>query len=228
MAIRAILYDHDGTLVDSETKHFQLWADVLSPLGVELSVEIYKQFHAGLPTPTNAQDIKVRYGLPHTVAELNDMKEQRTHEFLSNEKFPLMPGVAESIDFFRNRKLQLAVVTGAGKQGVTTSIGRHGLQEAFDEIVSADDVEKSKPAPDSYLLALKKLDIEAHECIAIEDTSHGAQAAQAAGIECVVVPNSMSSNHDFPYAVNVCDNIMQASLWIECNYDLDSGIAASV
>ncbi len=218
MTVKAILYDHDGTLVDSETVHFAIWRDVLKEFGAELAVEIYQKYHAGMPTLANAQDIIDRFGLSHTAEDLAQYKDEATQIFLENDKFPLMPGVMESIRFFVDLNLPLAVVTGAGRLGVTTSINKHDMAHYFNEIISADDVSRSKPAPDCYLLAAKRLGLAPSQCIAIEDTIHGAEAAHSAGIPCVVVPNSMSNDSVFPHAVQVCQDIMQASQWIKQQY----------
>lgn len=218
MTLKAILYDHDGTLVDSETVHYQIWSDVLTDFGANLAIQDYKQFHAGMPTLANAQDIIERFNLTHTASALAKLKDEATQLFLENDKFPLMPGVMESIHFFTDHDIPVAVVTGAGRLGVTTSINKHGIGHHFQEIISADDVLRSKPAPDCYILAARKLGVAPSECIAIEDTVHGAQAAKAAGIPCVVVPNTMSIDNRFPDAVQVCQNIMEASLWIKQHY----------
>ncbi len=214
MTIKAILYDHDGTLVDSEIAHFQIWANVLEPYGVSLSVQQYKEFYAGIPTESNAIDIVHRFALPVKSAVLVDAKNLATRTFLAQAAFPLMPGARESIAFFRDCGLQLAVVTGAERDGVDTSIRVHELHRHFSAIVSGDDVHQSKPAPDCYLLAMQLLGVVPNECIAIEDTEHGVAAATSAGIQCVAIPSFMSEHHNFNSAEESFQNLSDATKWI--------------
>lgn len=218
MAIKAILFDHDGTLVDSEAAHFQMWANVLEPYGVSLSVEQYKDHYAGIPTASNAVDFVERFALPVSPAVLAEAKNSTTATFLSREAFPLMPGVQESIAFFRACGLRLAVVTGAGRNGVDASIRAHALYDSFTTIVSGDDVRQSKPAPDCYLLAMRRLGVTPAECVAIEDTEHGVASANSAGIACLAVPTDMSENHNFTNAARTFDSLREATNWIASRF----------
>lgn len=220
MAIKAILYDHDGTLVDSEVIHFGIWQKVLEAVepAVKLDIGDYQTYLAGIPTPANAAFLKKRFALEISAIELTVLKERATQEYLSSDCFPLLPGVLQSFAIFSELGLSLAVVTGAGREAVTRSLQGHRLNSMFQLVISADDVNRSKPAPDCYLLALQKLGLSAQECIAIEDTEHGAKAARDAGIDCVVIPNSMSKEQNFEHASKVCDSMLQATDWITKHY----------
>ncbi len=218
MAIHAILFDHDGTLVDSETIHCRMWAQVLERHGVVFSEALYKAHHAGVPTAANAVDIVARFGLPLQAEELARAKDAAVTAYLARDVFPLMPGALEAIAFFRRAGLRQAVVTGARRHGVESSLRGHGLAAGFDTVVSADDVRRSKPAPDCYLLALERLGLQAHECVAIEDTEHGVEAARSAGIDCVAVPHVMSEHQDFGRATAVLRDLHEAVDWIARQY----------
>ncbi len=215
MTIKAILFDHDGTLVDSEASHFQMWERILAVHGIGLTFQEYIQGYAGFPSTDNAQKMISKYPeLKMTVDDLISAKVLATTKYLSKTAFPLMDGARESIEFFSNLGLKLAVVTGAGREGVSATISAHRLEKYFSTFVSSDDVVDSKPAPDCYLLAAKRLGIDPAECIAIEDTESGVAAADAAGIQCVSVSNLVSGQHDYSKAVAVCANLNSASQWI--------------
>jgi len=220
LTIKAILFDHDGTLVDSEIAHFQMWVEVLKEYGVSLSQQQYKSHYAGIPTPANAVDMVQRFALPVSPESLIAEKNFATQALLSREAFPLMPGAQESIAFFQSCGIQLAVVTGAGREGVDVSIRGHALQGCFSTVVSGDDVAHSKPAADCYLLAMQRLGFSAEQCIAIEDTQNGVIAASSAGITCLAVPNAMSEQHDFSRAAEVFHNLEEATHWIENRFAL--------
>lgn len=220
MTIKAILFDHDGTLVDSERAHYEMWREVLAPYGVTLTAQQYKDLHAGIPTPTNAVDLVQRYQLAASAQQLIDAKEAATDQFLSQQAFPLTAGAAEAVQFVKAQGLTMAVVTGAGQSGVDSTVYHYGLDGFFTAVVSGDDVEQSKPAPDCYLLALERLGLTADECIAIEDTQHGTAAATAAGIACIAVPTPMSEQHDFSAAIACLDGLSEVAAWVADRYQL--------
>lgn len=182
---------------------------------------------AGIPTPANAVYLKKRFALSISATELTGLKERATQEYLSTDRFPLLPGVLQSFTVFSELGLSLAVVTGAGREAVTRSLQRHNLYSIFKQVISADDVVHSKPAPECYLMALQKLGLSANECVAIEDTEHGAMAAFNAGIDCVVIPNSMSKNQSFRRVSKVCDCMLEAVDWIIRHYDIDIPVQPS-
>lgn len=207
MPLRAILFDHDGTLVDSEPMHFRMWATVLARHGVSLSEQQYIAHYAGVPNRASAEDIVRRFDLDADPAMLTEAKNAAAREFLSDRAYPLMNGALEAITEFRRAGLALAVVTGASANGVHATLRANDLGQHFATVVSGDDVRASKPAPDCYLLALDRLGLPAADCLAIEDTQHGLQAARAAGIRCLVLPTPMSRQHDFEGAEAVLDGL---------------------
>ncbi len=219
MAIKAILFDHDGTLVNSEITHYNMWQVILKSYGIVLTREEYVQHYAGIPTTSNSMRMVSDYSSlvvpPSTLAK---EKNAATSAFLSRESFPLMVGAKECINEFKDQGFKMAVVTGAGGEGVRVTINSHNLHGYFSTVVSGDDVDRSKPAPDCYLLAAKRLGVNLSECLAIEDTESGVAAAVAANIPCVAVSSSMSKNHDFSKAIKSFSNLNEARKWIIANY----------
>ena len=219
MTIKAILFDHDGTLVDSEPSHFKMWERVLKSYGVDLTMDDYKQNYAGVPTSTNAIEMVKNYPSVNVDSSiLEDEKNIATRRFLSGDAFPLMDGAKETIQYFKDAGLKIAVVTGAGREGIEATIKSNGLHDFLSVVVSGDDVENSKPSPDVYIKAMERLGVDSSECIAIEDTENGSRAAVGANVPCVAVPTEMSKQHDFSKALGVFDNIGQAKKWISEHY----------
>jgi HAD superfamily hydrolase (TIGR01509 family) len=214
VAIKAVLFDHDGTLVDSEPTHWRLWQDVLRTHGAELTEQHYKDYYAGMPTAANAADLAERFAIDKDPAALAEDKYAITRRFLSRNAFPLMPGVREVLPLFQAGGLRLGIVTGAGRNGVEATLRAHKLHGVFETIVTSDDVKYSKPAPDCYLLAAKKLGLAPEDCVAIEDTEHGVAAAAAAGVACLAVPNEMSKHHDFGKATQVFGDLIATVAWV--------------
>lgn len=221
MVLKAVLFDHDGTLVDSEGVHYQMWLEVLKPYGVSISAEQYMQIYSGMPTLDNALDLVQRFQLAASVDALVAKKLEIAHTYLEDNAFPLMAGAQAILDYFQQQPdIQQAIVTGAGAQIVKATVRSHQLAAYFATIVSYDDVEHSKPAPDCYLLALERLGLAADECIAIEDTEHGVAAAVGAGVACLAIPNLQSQRHDFSKAIAVLPNLAAAQAWIQQQYQL--------
>jgi len=191
MSIQAVLFDRDGTLVNSEPVHLELWNSVLRRYGFQLSDQQYKDLYAGVPTPANASDLVRRFGLPT---------------------------VAQTISSFHRLGLKLGVVTGASANGVRVTLRANEFEPLFSLTVSGDDVLNSKPEPDCYLLALERLSLKPEDCVAIEDTEHGLRAAAMAGIKCLVIPTEMSRHHDFSLASAVLPNMNAACDYIQRIY----------
>ncbi|MFT5218449.1 MAG: HAD superfamily hydrolase (TIGR01509 family) [Planctomycetota bacterium] len=214
MTAQAILFDHDGTLVDSEPEHHQMWIRILQEFGVSLSHEEYKKHYAGMPSDANARNLVAKFQLDISAVELFEKKNNVTRDYLSHGAFPLMPGAQVALDNLHDSGFKLAVVTGAGREGIDSTIRGHTLEKYFSAVVCKDDVEHSKPAPDCYLLALKQLGLSASQAIAIEDTEHGVASATQAGIRCLAVPNEMSAEHDFAAASKIFTDLDSARQWI--------------
>lgn len=220
LALKAILFDHDGTLVDSEGSHFRMWLEVLESFGVTLSEQDYQKYYAGMPTPANAIRLIQQFDLTTSADQLIEEKYQANRAFLSKAAFPLMPGARESIQRFHGLGLKLAIVTGAGREGTDATIITYSLDRYLSTSVCSEDVIHSKPSPDCYLLAIKRLGVSANECIAIEDTEHGVRAATSAGIPCMAIPTEMSRHHDFSLARNKFIDVSAATKWVIDQYSL--------
>lgn len=215
MSIKAILFDHDGTLVDSEPAHFRIWRKVLSGYGVDLSEQQYSDYYAGVPTPANALDMVSRFSIETEPESLARKKVLAMSDFISRTSFPLMPSARETVRRFHALGLQLAIVTGSGQEVVTATMRTHALRPLFATVVSGDDVQRNKPHPDGYLLAMQRLGLSAKECLAVEDTEAGLNAAAEAGIDCLVVPNDMSMHHDFSRAREKFARMDEVGEWVE-------------
>jgi len=216
MSIRfhAVLFDHDGTLVESEGQHFALWNQVLAPYGFALTLAQYKDFYAGVPTDANAVDLVERFGVKESPEVLARLKNESAQAYLQTAAFPLMPGVRTSIGQLQAAQLRLGVVTGARAYAIAATLRSHALAPAFETVVSADDVVHSKPAPDCYLLALQRMGLLAKDVVAFEDTEHGVAAAIAAGLACVASPTEMSAGHDFSAATVTLPSMQDAVRWV--------------
>lgn len=213
--LKALLLDHDGTLVDSETLHGQLWAEVLATYGASLSAQDYHTHYAGYSTLQNAHDFIERFGLAVDQTTLAQDKVTITQAWLKQQAWPLNDGASAIMQWAQNQHLRQAIVTGGQRISVEHTLSYYGLKPFIEVISSQEDAPHNKPAPDLYLLTLERLGLKANEVLAIEDTARGMQAALTAGIFCLVVRNHYSQDHDFTGAIACVDSLPQALAWLQ-------------
>lgn len=186
-----------------------------------MSEDFFNSQCAGLPTIANAAEMIKQFGLTMSAADLAEEKHTITKAFLVDQAYPLMPGVEQAIAAFVQHGLKLAVVTGANNHSVGATMRSYEFARHFSFVISADDVAASKPEPECYLLALEKLGLQPEECLAIEDTEHGLQAATQAGIPCLALPTSLSASHDFAQATAVLNNMQAAADYVRKRLQAD-------
>ena len=181
----AVIFDHDGTLVDSEPVHHRCWQMALEPFGASFSLEDYVTHLAGIPSLSSAKWMIERFHLSIEPATLYGKKQAYIDEFLKTDAFPLMPQAEELVRFCHQHGLKLAVASGSGQKEIHRSLSAHGLDRWITIVASKNDVSRNKPAPDVYHLALKHLGVSAAQSVAIEDSTAGETAALAADILCL-------------------------------------------
>ncbi|SEG11773.1 HAD family hydrolase [Marinobacterium lutimaris] len=213
MKFNAVLFDHDGTLVDSEAIHMQLWREVMAPYGVMISDEDYWEKMLGVPMEQSAAELIERYRLDTSVENISAAKNSANREFLSSNCFPQIAGASDTLNSLAQRT-RLALVSGSQRDCVEASIRGHGWSSIFEQVVSGDDVERNKPHPDSYLKALDLMGQSAENSVAVEDTETGIIAARAAGLEVIAIRSPLSDSHDFSAATAVVDSLNEAHQWL--------------
>ncbi len=184
---RALLFDLDGTLAETDSLHLPTWVDALEPYGVEVDEEFYRDRISG----RNTAEI-VRELLPDLTDEqgrsIGDAKEASFRERAS-ELEPL-PGLVDFVERGRKRGMRIALVTNAPEENVEAILPALKLQDFFDMVVLADEVEAVKPDPAPYRAALEKTGVPAERALAFEDSVSGIASSVAAGIPTVGITSS--------------------------------------
>lgn len=201
LKLKAVLFDVDGTLIDTEKIQSDAFITVLQQFG-HGHTELTEHGTVHIPGETTQETwtkLKERHAIASGVAELADLKRQAAMNALSAE-LRAMEGVIELFDELRASGVKIAVVSSAQRERLELIIQKLGLPDHVDEIVSANDVENIKPAPDPYLSAARKLDVEVGACVVIEDAEVGVISAKAAGMKVVAVPNDYTRQMDFSLA----------------------------
>ncbi|WP_411827415.1 HAD family hydrolase [Luteolibacter sp. AS25] len=182
----AVIFDCDGTLVDSMPAHFDAWCEALATFGAG---GIFKEdvFFAmgGRPTRDIVKDLNVEYDLKLDPDAIALAKREAYLKKLANVEF--IEEVAEFAQSLRG-KIPMAVASGGSRYVVEKTLSLLGCSDWFDEVVTADDVTNGKPAPDIFLKASQLLGVEPGKCLVLEDAPPGVIAAQAAGMSVITIP----------------------------------------
>jgi HAD superfamily hydrolase (TIGR01509 family) len=208
--IRALLFDFDGLVVDTETPSFASWQFVYREHGQELPLE---RWAAIIGTIGGFEPLDYLEEL-HGPIDRQAVKERRyEHELELLEIEDLRPGILEYLEEAGRLGLKRAIVSSSSQQWVNRHLTRLEQAEHFDEIVTADlDEERAKPRPTLYLEALERLGVSDNEAIAFEDSPNGVKAAKAAGIFTVAVPNGVTSSLGLDEADLVLDSLAEMPL----------------
>jgi HAD superfamily hydrolase (TIGR01509 family) len=204
--IKALLFDFDGTLVDTESVALRAWMETYRLHGVELSFERWRHGIGTLEGFDELGHLEELLGAPVDRPRVDEEHRGRELELLAAE--PLRPGVAAYLDEARRLGLSIGVVSTSSESWIGAGLVRLDRADGWTCILCANgDPERAKPAPTLYLEALSALDVEPEEAIAIEDSPNGISAARAAGIFCVAFPNEVTSQLDLSHADLIIESL---------------------
>ena len=206
-AKRALIFDFDGLILDTETAEVEIWNDFYAKVGLTFTMDAYinaigsnspEDFHPAIL-------LADREGEERSFEQIR--QDFRKIAYLRCEQLEAMDGVVDLIKNAKTKGYFLAVGSSAAYSWVQTHLNRLGLLDKFDVIVTFDDVENAKPAPDIYLKVLEKLDVSAENALVFEDSQNGVLAAHRAGIRAIAVPNPITSIQDFSLATAVLPSL---------------------
>jgi HAD superfamily hydrolase (TIGR01509 family) len=193
---RAVIFDLDGVLIDSEELHYRANSAVLADFGVEIDRRTYGlEFIATGQGPEYAART---FDLPIDPAEIRRRK-RPIYDRLLREEVALMPGAAAAVARMA-AEFSVALATNSPGRDARFVLERFNLGTCFTAVVAREDYKSGKPAPDAYLTAAARTGVAPGRCLAVEDAEKGVRAAHAAGIACVAVPHPLTAENDFRLA----------------------------
>ncbi len=198
--MQALIFDFDGLILDTELPDFISWQEVYAGFGLELPLDLWLTYVGG----DSETDFE-----PHQYLESNlDIKVDREQIWVQRRKSyldtlesqPVLPGVEAILQAARDAGLKLGIASSSPCNWVSGHLIHLGLESWFDVIVTADDVEKTKPAPALFLLAAEKLGVDPASTVVFEDSHNGVTGAKRAGMFVVAVPNQITRHSDLSAA----------------------------
>lgn len=204
--IKAIIFDMDGVILDSESICDVVWEMAAKEKGLERSDEVIN-----LCRGTNKNDtiliLKDFYGANFDAEYYLNRTSELFHEVEFSKGIPLMPYAKEILESFQ-KKYRIALASSTQGSTVRRQLGAHNLLPFFETMTTGEMVEHSKPDPEIYLMACKSLGLKPEECLAVEDSFNGIKSAYAAGMKCCMVPDKVQPDEEIRKLCDiVCENL---------------------
>lgn len=194
--VKSIIFDFDGTIIDTETIWYRVFKDIYKIHGVELTLEEYAKClgtDLGLFNPYT--HLSTHHNIPIDLDEFRQHV-QKTHAQIM-EKEMMRPGVLKCLRDAKSLGLKIGLASSSNRAWIDKYLNSLGIRDYFDCICTSDTVKNVKPDPELYTQALQKLAVSPHEAIAIEDSPNGAEASVAAGIQTIVIKNEITKQLPF-------------------------------
>ncbi|BCA79421.1 HAD family phosphatase [Desulfuromonas sp. AOP6] len=204
--LKAILWDNDGVLVDTEHLYFQATAQILAERQVGLSEEDF--IRISLTQGQSALALAVKSENGEMELEILRRRRDALYASLLEGRLTAMEGVHDTLLQLKNR-FRMVVVTGCRRNHFQIIHRQTGLLPFFEFALVREDYHHPKPHPEAYLKALERMELKAEECLVVEDSPRGLLAASRAGLRCCVIPNRLTAGGDFGNAHRVLNHIRE-------------------
>ncbi|MCY9761645.1 HAD family hydrolase [Paenibacillus alvei] len=194
--IKAVIFDFDGLIVDTETAWYESYSKVSKAYGVDLKIDVWGQCVGASFEEFDPLDYIVEHADRQVDREA--FKQEADVVFADiMDHTQLRPGVIDYLEEAKRSGLRIALASSSNRNWIESYLNRFNIRSYFEVVNTSDDVERIKPAPDLYEKTIRELGINGFEAVAFEDSFHGMTAAKAAGVYCVVVPNQVTSHMEF-------------------------------
>jgi len=203
--IKAVIFDFDGTLVDTEEHAYQVWCEIYEEYGARLTLDVWVSCIGGGTAPVDpVAHLQEQIGRPVDRGELI-ARHKAAHASRARVE-PLRAGVRDHLERARELGLKIGLASSSPRSWVVEHLELRGILHFFDAIATRDDVRRVKPDPELYLAVMERLGISSGEGVVFEDSRNGLIAAKASGLYCVVVPCGLTRGLDFREADLVSDS----------------------
>ncbi len=212
MNIKAVIFDLDGIIIDSEPWQKEAFNLTLKPYGIKLSDDEFKTL-IGIRTFENFIHLQKKYNIPETPDNLTKIK-NNLYKNILQKKIKPQPGLLNLLNYLNKKGYYLAVASGSIRHDVISTLDLLGITEFFQVIFTGDDVENGKPDPEIFIKTAKKLNIHPESCAVIEDSQTGVNAAKNAGMLVFAIPTSSTIDHNFTDAHKILTGLAELKKYL--------------
>lgn len=207
--LEALIFDFDGLIIDSERVEADCIIEIVAEWGHTMSYADFGHLFGSVDSDAQWDEL-LRVSCGRSVSEL----EERLRAMVSSlkDQLPLLPGVQDLLDVAHRRGLRCGIGTGNTAANLERRLGRHGVFERFDAIVTRPEVAHGKPAPDIYLEVARRLQATPEACLVLEDSAIGCEAALAAGMRVIACPSVVTAHCTFPEGVRRVHSLRELAL----------------
>ncbi len=216
MAIpQALIFDMDGLMLDSEPLYQQAWQTAAKELGFTLELDLYLSL-VGRSSAEADRIFVQTYGEEFPVAEFNHRWDQHWRSLIQQQGIKLQPGLLPLLDWVEERNIPKAVGTSSNATEAELCLTLAGIRDRFSTVITVDQVKAGKPEPDIFISAASKLGISPSQCLVLEDSNAGVQAAQSAGMAVVMVPDLQEPTATSrAIAQQICASLHKVLAWLQ-------------
>lgn len=195
MGKKAVIFDMDGVIFDTEKVYLDIWIEVFEKYGYKMTKELYVNV-MGTGRKNVIKTFLENFGDDLPIEKMYEEKDNQLFYIIENQGIPLKEGVKELFSMLKEKNYKIALATSAKRDRVEKQIKDKWLKESFYAIVCGDDVEKGKPSPDIFLKSAKEIDVEAKDCFVVEDSPAGIKAAFSGGMKGIHVEDLKVADED--------------------------------
>ena len=194
--IKAVIFDLDGLLIDSEIISYKIYKEILHQFGHNFTIEEYTQNYSGKTEVKNVTNLINTYSLPWTIEKGLDNVYKIENRFIA-QGVDLKYGAKELLSYLKDNNFKIAIASSSTRDRALTILKKHNIVEYFDDFVFGNEVEKGKPNPDIFLKACDKLSEKPEKCLVLEDSEAGIQSAYSANIPVICIPDMKVPNDSY-------------------------------
>lgn len=213
--LKAVIFDVDGTLLDTERIYMQAWKEAAAELGYVITDELLRKTRAiNVKDAARIFETEIGNGFSYDVVRVGRVR--IAEQIIARESPILKPGVAEALEWLKKNGIRLSVASSTNQKSTREHLSESGILECFEVIVGGDMITKGKPNPDIFLKTAELLEVTPEECIVVEDSPAGIRAAYAAGMKSILVPDQAAITEEIVAMADVMlESLCQMPAYIE-------------